>query len=150
MSERSYIIPDDGRSSGQMSDWLPRYVYRQTHAVLLLGLMTAVMIAVLAMPRAIYIRSYLQDTLGLLDGIHRTVLGQVAHRDFSTPIGLFVYALPALLVRAGADLVMSLSYSACVLLIINFMVLWHLVTTRIQGPVSLLFGSWTVLALTRV
>ena len=47
MSNRSYVIPVVGRSSTQMSGWLPILTFLQRYSVLLLGLMTMIMIAVL-------------------------------------------------------------------------------------------------------
>jgi hypothetical protein len=98
-------------------------------------------------PGSIYIRQYPQDIFGFLDGIHRTVSGQIAHRDFSSVLGIMVYALPALFVRFGVDPVLSLAYAQAVLLILNFVVLFHLLNTRISGLPGLLFGLWTALAL---
>src|SRR4051794_36028611 len=119
----------------------------EARAVHALGLLTALAILTTILPNAVYIRAFLQDTFGLLDGVHRTVLGQVAHRDFSTSVGLAVFALPALCVVLGASLVNSLSYAASILLLLNFLVLWHLLRTRISAAQALVFGSLTILML---
>jgi hypothetical protein len=113
----------------------------------LLGLFTILAIVIAVIPNAIYIRSYLQDTFGLLDGIHRTVLGQVVHRDFSSGVGIAVFALPALFVTLGADPVNSLTYATSSLLLLNFIIVWHLLYTRISGTQALLFGSLMILTL---
>jgi hypothetical protein len=131
-----------------MLEWLPGYVFVRRRELLLLSTITLLMIALLTVPRAVYIRTYLQDTFSQLDGIHRMILGQVPHRDFSSILGIIFYGLPALFVHAGADPLNSISYATCVLLIINYFILWHLMATRLQGSAGLLFGIWTVLALT--
>jgi hypothetical protein len=119
----------------------------ERNAIYLLGLLTILAVLVTVVPSSIYIRSYLQDTFGLVDGIHRTVLGQVAHRDFSTGVGIAVFAFPSLFVVLGSGLVKSLTYAASVLLILNLLVVWHLLHTRLSGTQAVLFGSLTILTL---
>jgi hypothetical protein len=61
---------------------------------MLLSFVSLLSLVMTISPESIYIRQYPQDIFGLLDGIHRTVLGQVAHRDFSAKLRILVYALP--------------------------------------------------------
>ena len=113
----------------------------------ILFLFVSLLILLTIFPHSIYIREYPQDIFGRLDGIYRTVSGQVAHRDFSSKLGILVYALPALFVRLGADPVLSMAYAQAALLILNFVVLLHLQNTRLSGIPGLLFGLWTMLVL---
>jgi hypothetical protein len=107
----------------------------------------SLLIFITILPDAVYIRQYPQDIFGYLDGIHRTVSGQVAYRDFFAKLGILVYALPALFVRLGADPLLSLAYAQAALLTLNLVLLLHLLNTRISGLPGLLFGLWTTLLL---
>jgi hypothetical protein len=114
-------------------------------AILLVLTLALAFLAIL--PGSVYIREYPQDIFGFLDGIHRMASGQVPHRDFSSVLGILVYALPSLFVRFNADPVLSLAYSQAALLILNFIVLVYLVRMRIPGIPGLFFGIWTLLVL---
>ncbi len=129
------------------SAWIGDAARLVGHPVPLLGVVTALTILVLAIPHGVYIRAYLQDTVGVLDGVHRMLLGQVPHRDFSTIVGLMLYWLPALFVRLGADPLNGVTYAACALIAGNFFVLRHLLLTRLPGWRGLAFGLWAILAL---
>jgi hypothetical protein len=98
-------------------------------------------------PNSIYIRVYPQDIFGFLDGIHRTASGEVAHRDFSSLLGIMIYALPAVFVHLGAHPALSLAYAQAILLALNFLILVHLLNTRISGIPGLVFGVWGTLVL---
>jgi len=113
----------------------------------ILLIFVSLLIFITIMPDAVYIRQYPQDIFGYLDGIHRTMSGQVAYRDFVAKLGILVYALPALFVRLGADPLLSLAYAQAALLTLNLVVLLHLLNTRISGIPGLLFGLWTALLL---
>jgi hypothetical protein len=110
-------------------------------------LINLILVFLIVYPRAVYIRLYPQDVFGFLDGIHRTVSGQVPNRDFSTPFGAMFYALPALFVRFGANPLLSLSYAQAALLVLNLFAVSHLLRTRLGGMPGLLFASWTSLLL---
>ena len=113
----------------------------------ILLIFVSLLILITILPNAVYIRQYPQDIFGYLDGIHRTMSGQVAYRDFFAKLGILVYALPALFVRLGADPLLSLAYAQAALLTLNLVVLLHLLNTRISGIPGLLFGLWTALLL---
>jgi hypothetical protein len=113
---------------------------------ILLGIVS-LLIFTTTYPNSIYTRVYPQDIFGFLDGIHRTVSGQVAHRDFSSLLGIMVYALPALFVQFGVNPALSLAYAQAALLALNFVILVHLLNTRISGIPGLLFGVWSTLVL---
>jgi hypothetical protein len=115
--------------------------------LLLIFFFNVAVTSTLVCPHSVYIRVYPQDVFGFLDGIHRIVSGQVPNRDFSTPIGALVYALPALFVRLGANPLLSLAYAQGALLALNFLILVNLLKTRIPGILGLLFAVWTTMLL---
>jgi hypothetical protein len=106
-----------------------------------------ILVFLIVYPQAVYIRLFPQDVFGFLDGIHRIASGQVPNRDFLTPLGPMLYAVPALFVRFGANPLLSLAYAQAALLVLNLFVVSHLLRTRLAGTPGLLFALWTSLLL---
>jgi hypothetical protein len=94
-----------------------------------------------------FIRSMPQDLFLQLDGIYRLSIGQHIYTDFTTPIGLGLYALPLLFVHSTADIVLSVNYSIGLLLAVTFLMVVYLTRTRLTPLLGVALGIWLGLAL---
>ena len=88
-----------------------------------------------------------QDLFGFLDGIYRTHLGQVPHRDFSTVEGAIQFLVPSFFVDLGANLVSSVRYYHVILLLLAMCIVIYIQRTRLENVVSISFGAVVGLAL---
>ena len=85
--------------------------------------------------------------LALLDGIYRVHLGQIVHRDFSSPLGPFNFLLPASFMSHNAGIISSLNYSEAVYVVIAFFIYLYLQLTRLDRMAGFFLGVWIPLAL---
>ena len=95
----------------------------------------------------IYINTMPQDLLALLDGFYRINSGQIIHRDFSTVLGLFSYALPSVFMSLGAGLIRSLNYSEAVYALVALFIYLYIQRTRLDLAAGFFLGVWIPLAL---
>jgi hypothetical protein len=114
---------------------------------IVLAIYNLLLIASRVFVNRIYINSMPQDLFGLLDGIYRVHLGQVAHRDFSSAIGLFNYALPASFMSLNFGLINSLDYSEATYVVAAFVIYLYLLLTRLDLTAGFFLGIWIPLAL---
>lgn len=95
----------------------------------------------------IYNNAMLSDLLTLLDGAYRIHSGQIIHRDFSSPLGLFAYALPAAFMSLGIGLIRSFNYGEAVFVVIAFLLYLYIQRTRLDAMAGFFLGVWIPLAL---
>jgi hypothetical protein len=88
-----------------------------------------------------------QDLFGFLDGIYRTHLGQIPHRDFSTTYGTIQFLAPSLFLYFDANLVSSVRYYHVLLLVVAACIVLYIQRTRVQNFLSVVFGGVVALAL---
>lgn len=97
--------------------------------------------------RTTYIQSYPQDLFMTFDGIYRLYTGQHIYTDFSTPLGIALYAFPLLFVHSASDIVLSINYASGLYLLIGLVVVMYLTWTRLSPVLGLALGIWIALAL---
>jgi hypothetical protein len=95
----------------------------------------------------IYTNSMPQDFLAFLDCIYRVHLGQIVHRDFSSPLGLFNFVLPAAFMSHDTGIISSENYSEAVYVAIAFLIYLYLQLTRLDRLAGFFLGVWIPLAL---
>lgn len=109
---------------------------------LLLTLVWGGLALVLLLPGHLAISGIEGDTLHVLDGAMRLAEGARPHLDFSTPLGLIAFGLPALLLAAGLGpgLALLLSNLAVAALLVPGLV--HLRATRTGPWAGLVLALW--------
>ena len=95
----------------------------------------------------IYTNSMPQDFLAFLDCIYRVHLGQIVHRDFSSPLGLFNFVLPAAFMSHNTGIISSDNYSEAVYVAIAFLIYLYIQLTRLDRLAGFFLGVWIPLAL---
>jgi hypothetical protein len=128
-------------------DYLRRFALTSAGAAVVLALFCLLLIASRVVVSRIYTNIMLQDLLSLLDTIYRIHSGQIIHRDFSSVLGLFSYALPAAFMSLGAGLVTSVSYSEAVFVAVAFFIYLYMQKTRLDPLAGFFLGVWIPLAL---
>src|SRR5271167_4071397 len=88
-----------------------------------------------------------QDLFLQLDGISRIGSRQQIYSDFSTPLGVALYAIPLLFVHSSTDLVFSIDYAAGLLFLTAFLAVAYLTRTRLSPLLGLALGIWVGLVL---
>jgi len=81
-----------------------------------------------------------QDLFGYLDGVYRAYLGQIPHRDFSTPQGPLQFLFPALFMKLGAAPVASVRYYNAAVLLFAIPIVIYLQRTRFNNLVAITLG----------
>jgi hypothetical protein len=95
----------------------------------------------------IYTNSMPQDFLAFLDCVYRVHLGQIVHRDFSSPLGLFNFVLPATFMSHNTGIISSMNYSEAVYVVIAFLIYLYIQLTRLDRLAGFFLGVWIPLAL---
>ena len=95
----------------------------------------------------IYTNSMPQDFLAFLDCVYRVHLGQIVHRDFSSPLGLFNFVLPATFMSHNTGIISSMNYSEVVYVVIAFLIYLYIQLTRLDRLAGFFLGVWIPLAL---
>ena len=95
----------------------------------------------------IYTNSMPQDFLAFLDCVYRVHLGQIVHRDFSSPLGLFNFVLPATFMSHNTGIISSMNYSEAVYVVIAFLIYLYIQLTRLDRVAGFFLGVWIPLAL---
>jgi len=95
----------------------------------------------------IYTNSMPQDFLAFLDCVYRVHLGQIVHRDFSSPLGLFNFVLPATFMSHNTGIISSINYSEAVYVVIAFLIYLYIQLTRLDRVAGFFLGVWIPLAL---
>ena len=95
----------------------------------------------------IYNNAMPSDLFSLLDGIYRIHNGETIHRDFSSPLGLFAYALPATFMTFGVELIHSFAYGEAVFVAVAFLIFFYIQRTRLDAMSGFFLGVWIPLAL---
>ena len=84
----------------------------------------------------------------LLDGIYRVHLGQIVHRDFSSPsLARLTLLYLRLLCRCNAGIISSLNYSEAAYVVIAFFIYLYIQLTRLDRMAGFFLGVWIPLAL---
>ncbi|HEY1783427.1 MAG TPA: hypothetical protein VGG79_23910 [Roseiarcus sp.] len=128
-------------------DYLKRLQFSAGVLVGILVIYNLVLIASRILVNRIYINSMPQDFLALLDGVYRVHLGQIVHRDFSSPLGPFNFVLPASFMSHNAGIISSLNYSEAVYAVLAFLIFLYLLLTRLDRMAGFFLGLWIPLAL---
>ena len=128
-------------------DYLKRFEFSAGALAVILAIYNLVLIASRILVDRIYINAMPQDFLALLDGIYRVHLGQVVHRDFSSPLGPFNFLLPASFMSNNAGIISSLNYSEAAYVVIAFFIYLYLQLTRLDRMAGFFLGVWIPLAL---
>ena len=95
----------------------------------------------------IYTNSMPQDFLAFLDCVYRVHLGQIVHRDFSSPLGLFNFVLPATFMSHNTGIISSVNYSEAVYVVVAFLIYLYIQLTRLDRVAGFFLGVWIPLAL---
>ena len=77
-------------------DYLNRFGLSAGVLAIILAIYNLLLISSRIFVNKIYTNAYPQDFLAFLDCIYRVHSGQIVHRDFSSVIGPFNFALPAI------------------------------------------------------
>lgn len=128
-------------------DYLKRFEFGAGALMVILAIFNLALIASRIFVHRIYTNAMPQDFLALLDGIYRLHLGQVAHRDFSTVVGVFNLALPAAFMSFKVNIINSLNYSEAVYVAIAFLIYLYIQLTRLDLMAGFFLGVWIPLAL---
>jgi hypothetical protein len=128
-------------------DYLKRFELSAATLAVILAIYNLVLIASRILVNRIYTNAMPQDLLALLDGIYRVHLGQVVHRDFSSPLGPFNFMLPAGFMAHNAGIISSLNYSEAVYALIAYFIYLYLQISRLDRMAGFFLGVWMPLAL---
>src|SRR5579871_3390977 len=126
---------------------LRHFQSNETAMMAVLGLFYLLIIANRIVASNIYNNAMPSDLFSLLDGAYRIHSGEIIHRDFSSPLGLFAYALPATFMLFGAELIRSVSYSEAVFAAVAFLIFIYMQRTRLDAMSGFFLGVWIPLAL---
>ena len=114
---------------------------------IILAIYNLLLIASRIFVNRIYTNSMPQDFLAFLDCIYRVHLGQIVHRDFSSPLGLFNFVLPAAFMSHNTGIISSDNYSEAVYVAIAFLIYLYIQLTRLDRLAGFFLGVWIPLAL---
>ena len=128
-------------------DYLKRFELSAGVLAIILAIYNLLLISSRIFVNRIYTNAMPQDLLALLDGIYRVHLGQIVHRDFSSPLGPFNFVLPAAFMSYNAGLISSLNYSEAIYVVIAFFLCVYLQLTRLDLMAGFFLGVWIPLAL---
>jgi hypothetical protein len=128
-------------------DYLRRLELSAGVLAIILAIYNLLLIASRIFISRIYTNAMPQDLLALLDGIYRVNLGQIVHRDFSSPLGPVNFVLPATFISHGAGITSSLNYSEAVYVAIAFFIYLYIQLTRLDRMAGFFLGVWIPLAL---
>ena len=128
-------------------DYLKRLELSAATLAIILTIYNLLLIASRIFVNRIYTNAMPQDLLALLDGIYHVHLGQIVHRDFSSPLGPFNFVLPAAFMSHNAGLISSLNYSEAVYVAIAFFIYLYIFLTRLDLMAGFFLGVWIPLAL---
>lgn len=127
--------------------FLRRFELSSTGLMVSLALVYLLLIMSRVLVSNIYNNAMPSDLLSLLDGVYRIHSGQIIHRDFSSPLGLFAYALPVTFMLFGTELIRSFTYSEAIYVAIAFFVYFYVQRTRLDAMAGFFLGVWVPLAL---
>ena len=88
-----------------------------------------------------------QDLFGFLDSVYRTHLGQIPHRDFSTPQGPLYYLLPSYFISLGSNPIASIRYYHVLNLLAALGIVLYAQRTRLDGVTAVFLGALVALTL---
>jgi hypothetical protein len=128
-------------------DNLKRLQFSAGILVIILAIYNLLLIASRIFVHRIYTNSMPQDFLAFLDCIYRVHLGQIIHRDFSSPLGLFNFVLPAAFMSHNTGIISSVNYSEAVYVVIAFLIYLYIGLTRLDRLAGFFLGVWIPLAL---
>ena len=128
-------------------DYLKRFELSAATLAVILAIYNLVLIGSRILVNRIYTNAMPQDLLALLDGIYRVHLGQIVHRDFSSPLGPLNFLLPASFMSHNAGIISSLNYSEAVYVVLAFFIYLYLQLTRLDRMAGFFLGVWIPLAL---
>ena len=114
---------------------------------IILAIYNILLIASRLFVNRIYTNSMPQDFLAFLDCVYRVHLGQIVHRDFSSPLGLFNFVLPATFMSHNTGIISSMNYSEVVYVVIAFLIYLYIQLTRLDRVAGFFLGVWIPLAL---
>jgi hypothetical protein len=114
---------------------------------IILAIYNILLIASRLFVNRIYTNSMPQDFLAFLDCVYRVHLGQIVHRDFSSPLGLFNFVLPATFISHNTGIISSINYSEAVYVVIAFLIYLYIQLTRLDRVAGFFLGVWIPLAL---
>ena len=114
---------------------------------IILAIYNLLLIASRIFVNKIYTNSMPQDFLAFLDCIYRVHLGQIVHRDFSSPLGLFNFVLPATFMSHNTGIISSDNYSEAVYVVVAFLIYLYIQLTRLDRLAGFFLGVWIPLAL---
>jgi hypothetical protein len=114
---------------------------------IILAIYNILLIASRLFVNRIYTNSMPQDFLAFLDCVYRVHLGQIVHRDFSSPLGLFNFVLPATFMSHNTGIISSMNYSEAVYVVIAFLIYLYIQLTRLDRVAGFFLGVWIPLAL---
>ena len=114
---------------------------------IILAIYNILLIASRLFVNRIYTNSMPQDFLAFLDCVYRVHLGQIVHRDFSSPLGLFNFVLPATFMSHNTGIISSMNYSEVVYVVIAFLIYLYIQLTRLDRLAGFFLGVWIPLAL---
>ena len=114
---------------------------------IILAIYNILLIASRLFVNRIYTNSMPQDFLAFLDCVYRVHLGQIVHRDFSSPLGLFNFVLPATFMSHNTGIISSINYSEAVYVVIAFLIYLYIQLTRLDRVAGFFLGVWIPLAL---
>ncbi len=114
---------------------------------IILAIYNLLLIASRIFVNRIYMNSMPQDFLAFIDCIYRVNLGQIVHRDFSSPLGLFNFVLPATFMSHNTGIISSVNYSEAVYVVVAFLIYLYIQLTRLDRLTGFFLGVWIPLAL---
>jgi hypothetical protein len=128
-------------------DYLKRLELSAGVLAIILAIYNILLIASRLFVNRIYTNSMPQDFLAFLDCVYRVHLGQIVHRDFSSPLGLFNFVLPATFMSHNTGIISSMNYSEVVYVVIAFLIYLYIQLTRLDRVAGFFLGVWIPLAL---
>jgi hypothetical protein len=128
-------------------DYLRRFELSAGVLAIILAIYNLLLISSRIFVNKIYTNAYPQDFLAFLDGIYRVHSGQIVHRDFSSVLGPFNFALPATFMSLNTGLISSVNYSEAFYVVIAFLIYLYIQITRLDRMAGFFLGVWIPLAL---
>jgi hypothetical protein len=128
-------------------DYLKRFELSAGVLAIILAIYNLLLISSRIFVNKIYTNAYPQDFLAFLDGIYRVHSGQIVHRDFSSVLGPFNFALPATFMSLNTGLISSVNYSEAFYVVIAFLIYLYIQITRLDRMAGFFLGVWIPLAL---
>lgn len=92
----------------------------------------------------LYIAQHEGDTVHMIEIIMRMVGGEIPHRDFSTPIGIFAFLPVVAVVKAGLSV--GIGFIVAQILVAAFFapLVWRVALSRLRGMSAWAFGLITI------